>query len=350
LEKITGIIIDNEHKVLTNSTVNPQKEVTLESRNPYSSILGMPEEISSHFEMKVIVSRDSDLVTLNETIYASESEFILIASPFINFDGLKLEKLIERMKQFPDVGAVQPKVMNASDMRFFASKGGAGGLIDQLGYHYIRGSEYGDFAADNAQFDKGFSRISWSDGTLTCIRKEAFISACGFDTLLRFDDAMMDFSLRIQKLGYEIHLVSESVAALNEEPKHKKSAGSDIKDDILLRVRMLLRYESRFLLPLMLIHFFFDLFRSVIFLLRFRLKSSIAIAQSYGYIFQNIPNWLSERGNLEELSCNSSGRVHAHPFSIYWQHFGKLGDSVSNALAIFLVIASVFSLTMRDRR
>jgi hypothetical protein len=298
----------------------------------------------------VIVCPDSDIATLNDLIHSSASDYILIASSFIHFEGLSLETLIQRFKHFPDVGAVQPKVMSSSNERYFAQHGGAGGLIDTLRYHYIRGSVYGESTVDNAQFDKGVSKISWSDGTMICIRKTTFDAACGFDSALTFEEAMMDFSLRIQKLGYEIHLVSDTLVTLREESMPIESVELAIRSDIQLRIRMLLRHESRFLAPLLFLHLFFDGFRFVNYFVRLRFKSAIAIVRAYSFVLFSLPEWISERSKFEELSHNDVAKWYQHPFSIYWQHYGKLGTTASNALAIFLVIASVFSLTMRDRR
>lgn len=339
LEKVSCIIFDKTPSDVLQTTNETQKDTS-----------GLSSNLFPQHTEDVVICPDSYVRTLNKLVHTSDADYILIASSFINFDGFLLEKLIQRLRQFPDVGAVQPKVMNASDVSLFARHGGSGGLIDSLGYHYIRGSAYGEATIDYGQFDKGSSKISWSDGTIICIRKTTFDAACGFDTVLTFEDAMMDFSLRIQKMGYEIQLVSDSIVTLREDSMPVDSSIMDIRNDTLLRIRMLLRHESRFLAPLLFLHLFFDGIRCVNFIIRMRFKYAIELIRAYGTILINLPDWLFDRSNFEHLSRRDAKKWYAHPFSIYWQHYGKLGNTASNALAIFLVIASVFSLTMRDRR
>lgn len=287
---------------------------------------------------------------INRSIFDSKHEYVVLISPHVIIDELDISSLTSRMTQFPEVAAVQPKVLSRSIPTHYSICGGAGGLVDKLGYHYIRGSAYQERTLDSGQFDKGQSQISWFDGTLVCLRKSVFEEIGGFDSALNLQSAMMDLSMRIHQLGYEIHLITDSTVYFDEDKIEISSVDSLVGDDITLRMRMLIRYKTDFIIPLVFIHWFFDMLRAMLFVLRLKWQSAFIILKTYGRILVKLPQMISERETTLASTNHPNTKIHSETFSIYWRHYGKLGSTASNALAVFLVIASVFSLTMRDRR
>lgn len=124
----------------------------------------------------------------------------------------------------------------------------------------------------------------------------------------------------------------------------------NIRAEMTNRFRMLIRHHPGPLPLIMLLHFIFDAFRGLAFLLTLQFRKFYNIGHACCSVIKNLPDWLSERAVMAGSFGERPDQTTAEPVSIYWQHYGKLGETASTALAVFLVIASVFSLTMRDRR
>ena len=296
---------------------------------------------------------------VNRSVLNANQPYCLLLFGEIDISEDQIDALVRRMKQGAEIAAIQPKVI--TDEGVFSKYGGAGGFIDALGYWYVRGTEFQKSQKDEGQFDNLSDRLSWVSPPVILVRTDAFKAACGLDTTLDKEIAWVDLGIRFQLIGYSLHWYPEVSIVLKGKGTSLELSGDVLSSgrihksgDILttgyFRSRLVVHYFESMVVPKTIMWIILDLLSSLFNLLRFDLDRCRAFAISAWSTFLHLPDWLKHRSDLQRTIVRKRDHLVHQPYCIYWYHHGKLGKTASNALAIFLVIASVFSLTMRDRR
>ncbi len=133
---------------------------------------------------------------------------------FLNNDTIQeknwITELVNYIQKNPTVGAVQPKIMNYFQRDLFDYAGGSGGEMDILCYPFARGRIFDTQEQDRGQYDEA-KRVFWSSGTAFLIMKELFETAGRFDETFFAHMEEIDLCWRVQKLGFEIHVVPDAI-------------------------------------------------------------------------------------------------------------------------------------------
>ena len=126
----------------------------------------------------------------------------------------------------PNVGIIQPKILDFKNKEYFEYAGAAGGFIDQFGYPYCRGRVFETIEKDNGQYNDEVE-IFWASGACFFIRKEVYQKLNGFDGDFFAHQEEIDLCWRAFNLGYKAKYTSSSVvyhvggATLNESNPKK---------------------------------------------------------------------------------------------------------------------------------
>lgn len=136
------------------------------------------------------------LIFLNNDVEVSDGWLQPIASAFANR---------------PSLGAAQPKIRSHTEKSCFEYAGAAGGMIDQYGYPFCLGRVFDTCEIDNGQYDHLAGDIFWASGAALAIRRNLFIEAGGFDEDFQFHMEEIDLCWKLQRMGYAIACVTESV-------------------------------------------------------------------------------------------------------------------------------------------
>jgi GT2 family glycosyltransferase len=292
---------------------------------------------------QIYYADDSRIETFNRLANASKCEFLCFLSDAVEVNRECLEAVVRVFDQYPRIGLLQPKMVQVANPNVFSQVGGSGGFTDKLGYTYVRDGAFGEPQLDIGRYDNGQSFITWAASEALFVRKSVFGSACGFDETLPLHYSAIDFSMRVQRLGFRVALCSESSVGVHDKMALVQN------ESIFHRLLLLSRHQENAFILMLLFHGIIDLFRLIGSLFIFRFRRSGNILKAYANVIANLPDWLHQRSQMI-TTLGATRAIYRKPVSIYWQYYAKLGKTASNALAIFLVIASVFSLTMRDRR
>ncbi len=117
-----------------------------------------------------------------------------------------LEAILDR---FPDVAAVQPKILSERKKSQFEYAGAAGGFLDTLGYPFCRGRMFYRLEEDQGQYDDE-REIFWSSGACMMIRSSLFHDLGGFDEDFFAHMEEIDLCWRLQRSGYRIYYTGSS--------------------------------------------------------------------------------------------------------------------------------------------
>ena len=123
-----------------------------------------------------------------------------------------LEPLFDYCEAHPEVGAVQPKLLQDrdDDKQMFEYAGAAGGFIDKHGYPFCRGRIFGSIEADNGQYDGEPVDIFWATGACFMVRSDLYLRAGGLDSRFFAHMEEIDLCWRINTLGSKIRIVPQS--------------------------------------------------------------------------------------------------------------------------------------------
>lgn len=110
----------------------------------------------------------------------------------------------------PNIGIIQPKILDYKRKDYFEYAGAAGGFIDQYGYPFCRGRIFNTIEKDDYQYDDEIE-IFWASGACFFIRKEIYRKISGFDDGFFAHQEEIDLCWRIFNLGYKVKYTSKSV-------------------------------------------------------------------------------------------------------------------------------------------
>jgi len=108
------------------------------------------------------------------------------------------------LDQFPDVAAVQPKILAENQPAQFEYAGAGGGLIDTLGYPFCRGRLFYYLEQDLGQYNDARD-IFWSSGACMMIRSSWFHKLGGLDEDFFAHMEEIDLCWRLHRAGQRVY-------------------------------------------------------------------------------------------------------------------------------------------------
>lgn len=112
-----------------------------------------------------------------------------------------LEPLLSRMKERPDLAALQPKILDLKNPSQFEYAGASGGYMDQLCYPFCRGRIFEVVEEDKGQYND-FQECFWASGAAFMVDLEKFRLEGGFNEHLFAHMEEIDLCWRFQIRGW----------------------------------------------------------------------------------------------------------------------------------------------------
>lgn len=150
--------------------------------------------------------------------------------------------LLSYLEEYPDVGAIQPKIKSYPNKDFFEYAGAAGGYLDKYGYPYCRGRLFDRLEKDNGQYDGEVADVCWASGAALTVRTDLYLKLGGLDPLFFAHMEEIDLCCRMLIAGYRICVEPDSEvyhvggASLNQ--------GNPQKTYLNFRNNLLLLYKN----------------------------------------------------------------------------------------------------------
>ena len=117
-----------------------------------------------------------------------------------------LAECIDALDSDPELAAVQPKIVQASDPTRFEYAGAAGGLIDRFGYPYALGRWFDNVEIDTGQYDEPRD-IFWASGVALVLRRSVALEIGALDTVFIMHMEEIDWCWRAWIAGYRVRNV-----------------------------------------------------------------------------------------------------------------------------------------------
>ncbi len=139
----------------------------------------------------------------NRALDQIEEEIVVLVNSDIESTPNWLEPLAKRFDEEPNLGALQPKILDLKDRKKFEYAGAAGGYMDELGYPFCRGRIFENLEEDESQYDS-YRECFWATGACLAVRREAFLQVNGLYERLFAHMEEIDLCWKMQLNGWKV--------------------------------------------------------------------------------------------------------------------------------------------------
>ena len=231
----------------------------------------------------------------NVALQQVEEDYYALVNSDIEVTEGWLTPILAIFDQEPEVGIIQPKLLDYKRKDYFEYAGAAGGFIDQYGYPYCRGRIFDTLEQDQGQYEDE-TEIFWASGACFFIRKAVFRALHGFDDDFFAHQEEIDLCWRAFNMGYKAKYTSKSVvyhvggATLNES--NPKKTFLNFRNSLLMLTKNL--PEDR-LFPVLFTRLCLDGLAGIQFIFKGKLTHCFAILKAHFHFYHLINRNLKKR-------------------------------------------------------
>ena len=233
------------------------------------------------------------LRTIEEPYYALVNSDIEVTENW-------LSPILSLFDNEPNIGIIQPKILDYKNKECFEYAGAAGGYIDSYGYPYCRGRIFDTLEKDNHQYEDE-TEIFWASGACFFIRKEIYRKLNGFDPDFFAHQEEIDLCWRAFNLGYSAKYTSKSVvyhvggATLNQS--NPKKTFLNFRNSLLMLLKNL---PSNQLVPILFMRLTLDGIAGIQFIFKGKFAHCFAVLKAHFYFYHLINYTLKKRGTIQK--------------------------------------------------
>lgn len=138
-----------------------------------------------------------------------KEDYYLMINSDVEVPKSFIEPLVQMMEADKNVAACQPKLLSLLNPKLLEHAGGAGGMIDFLGYPLCRGRLFDLCEMDYGQYDFE-TEIFWATGACCLIRRELYWKVSGMYEFFFMHSEEIDLCWRLIAQGYKIKFCPDS--------------------------------------------------------------------------------------------------------------------------------------------
>ncbi|MCZ8330598.1 MAG: glycosyltransferase family 2 protein [Flavobacterium sp.] len=279
------------------------------------------EVIKNQFPSVTIIQNDANYgfaKGYNVALQNIEEKYLCLLNSDVEVTQNWLTPILSLFENNPEVGIIQPKILDYKNKAYFEYAGAAGGFIDKFGYPFCRGRIFDNVEKDNGQYDDE-QTIFWASGACFFIRKDIFNQLNGFDDDFFAHQEEIDLCWRAINGGYKIKYTSKSVvfhvggATLNEGNPRKTFL--NFRNSLLMLLKNLPKKE---LFSIIFSRLCMDGLAGIQFVFNGKFKHSFAIIKAHFSFYSLINKTLKKRTSLQLKN-------YYYTKSIVYQYFVKNG-------------------------
>ena len=254
----------------------------------------------------------------NVALQQVQEEYYALVNSDVEVTENWLTPVLSIFETEPNVGIIQPKILDYKNKAYFEYAGAAGGFIDQFGYPYCRGRIFETIEKDNGQYNDELE-IFWASGACFFIRKEVYQKLNGFDGDFFAHQEEIDLCWRAFNLGYKAKYTSQSVvnhvggATLNES--NPKKTFLNFRNSLLMLTKNL---PENKLVPILFARLLLDGLAGIQFIFKGKFIHCWAILKAHFHFYHLINKTLKKRKGTQSNS-------YYHSKSILYSYFIKNG-------------------------
>lgn len=144
----------------------------------------------------------------NEALKQINEEILCLINTDIEVTEHWLQPVLNIFETQPDIGIIQPKILDYNNKNYFEYAGAAGGFIDKYGFPFCRGRIFDTIEKDENQYPS--QEIFWASGACLFVRKSVFQQLNGFDETFFAHQEEIDFCWRAFNQNITTYYCAES--------------------------------------------------------------------------------------------------------------------------------------------
>lgn len=263
------------------------------------------EVIKDKFPSVKIIQNDGNYgfaTGYNVALQNVEEEYYALVNSDIEVTENWLTPILSVFDNQPEIGIIQPKILDYKNKDYFEYAGAAGGFIDKYGYPFCRGRIFDTIEKDSHQYDDE-KEIFWASGACFFIRKEVYRKLNGFDDDFFAHQEEIDLCWRAFNLGYKVKYTSKSVvyhvggATLNDG--NPKKTFLNFRNSLLMLTKNLPKNK---LFPIIFTRLLLDGLAGIQFILKGKFKHCFAIIKAHFYFYHLISTNLKKRNVIQKTN------------------------------------------------
>lgn len=284
------------------------------------------EVIKNQFPSITIIQNDDNYgfaKGYNVALQNIEEEYLCLLNSDVEVTQNWLTPILSLFENNPEIGIIQPKILDYKNKAYFEYAGAAGGFIDKFGYPFCRGRIFDTIEKDNGQYDDE-QTIFWASGACFFIRRTIFNQLKGFDDDFFAHQEEIDLCWRAFNLGYKAKYSPNSVvyhvggATLNEGNPRKTFL--NFRNSLLMLLKNLPENQLFFII---LSRLCLDGLAGIQFIFKGKFKHCFAIIKAHFSFYSLINKTLKKRKQ-------SQSQNYYQTKSIVYQYFIKNGKVFDN--------------------
>ncbi|MBD80501.1 MAG: hypothetical protein CL840_16410 [Crocinitomicaceae bacterium] len=232
------------------------------------------------------------------------------------------EPILELLESDSEIAACQPKIMSYDRRNEFEYAGGAGGMIDHLGYPFCRGRLVNVVETDEGQYNN-IQESFWASGACLFIRAELYHKAGGLDNDYFAHMEEIDLCWRLKNMGYKIMFHPDSkVFHMGGFIIKYGSPGKvfrNHRNNLIMMLKNLPPNQGIWKIPLRFIMDFITILKMIV---DGNLRTVPAVSRAHIQFLLHLPKWLNKRKQAKKLWKDQNLRG-VYPRSMVWQFFVK---------------------------
>ncbi|WP_343486824.1 glycosyltransferase family 2 protein [Allomuricauda sp. d1] len=226
-----------------------------------------------------------------------------------------LDPIKKAFSELPDVGIIQPKILDLKKPGHFEYAGAAGGFIDQLGYPFCRGRIFQALEKDMGQYDD-IKQIFWATGACMFIKSGLFWALGGFDEDYFAHQEEVDLCWRAQNKGCKVYYVGSShiyhLGGSTLSNMNPKKTFLNFRNSLYSITKNLPKRKA---LPIVFLRLLLDGIAAARFLAQLKPRHFLAVFKAHASFYGNFPKMYEKREKTNFLVKYYTTK------SIVWAHF-----------------------------
>jgi len=253
-----------------------------------------------------------------------EADYYVLLNSDVRVPENWLSPLVDMAIADKNIGAIQPKILDAKQPELFEYAGASGGYLDKWGYPFCRGRIFDTLEEDKGQYNKP-QKAFWATGACMFIRAEVYHKAGALDA--DFFAHMEEIALcwRLQRMGYsvmvqpssEVYHLGGGTLAEGSERKYFLN----FRNNLILLAKNL---DSPFWLFTIVWRMLLDGVSAIKFMLDGQPKRVGTIVKAHVAFWGSLSTTLRKRKSVKKIG---NTKVDLYSKSIVWHYFAK-GEKV----------------------
>jgi len=258
----------------------------------------------------------------NRALSQLNHEYVVLLNSDIEVCSHWLEIAIDYLDAYPEVVALQPKLLDYKDKTAFEYAGASGGFMDIYGYPFCRGRIFATIEKDEGQYDNP-AEVLWASGACLFIRLKDYREAGGLDKNFFAHQEEIDLCWRLRARGKKIICLPQSavyhVGGATLKTEHPQKTFLNFRNNLLMIYKNL---PEKYYGKVMFLRLFLDCLAALQFLLKGYPANAWSVVKARRDFNRQKKNYQSIRKeNLEKTIDELPSGLLLH--SLLWRYYIK---------------------------